>query len=202
MLNHFLIYSISQNANFLLLASGNTYHINNEFINWYWLERSVLKGHPEGRETFLASDTQSRTLWARSGSHFTTLRIRVLFWNGQTNKCALNVHIGSGEFTELQLQGVWCHLTLHYVHRYLSPGFHVVRLNGGIYAVHVPKNYPIFTCSAPSHMRLILSLKKGHQKGTRAVKKLNSFRNTLIDQETNDASLNGSTSPTSPNKRP
>jgi len=118
-LNHFLIYSISRSASFLLLSSGNTYYINNEYINWYWLERSVLKGHPEGRETFLASDTQSRTLWARSGSHFRTLRIRVLFWNGQTNKCALNVHIRSGEFTELQLQGVWCHLTLHYVQRYL-----------------------------------------------------------------------------------
>ena len=42
--------------------------------------------------------------------------------------------------------------------------------------------------------------KESHQKGTRAVKKLNSFRNTLTDQEPNDASLNGLTSPTSPNK--
>jgi len=30
----------------------------------------------------------------------------VLFWNGQTNKCALNVSIRSGEFTELQKQGL------------------------------------------------------------------------------------------------
>jgi hypothetical protein len=144
-----------------------------------------LKGHPEGRETFLAFETQSRTLRARSGSHFTTLRIRVLFWNGQTNKCALNVHIRSGEFTELQLQGAWCHhLTLRYVHRYLSSGFHVVTLYDGIYAVQVPKNYPIFTCSASSHMRLILPLlKKTTKKGKKAVKKLNSFINTLTDQE-------------------
>jgi hypothetical protein len=129
----------------------------------------------------------------------------VLFWNGQTNRSALNVHIRSGEFTELQLQGVWCHhLTLHYVHRYLSPDFHVVRLYDGIYAVHVPKNYPIFTCSASSHMRLILSLfkkkKATKKKRKKAVKRLNSFSNTRTDQEQDDASFNGSTSPTSPNK--
>lgn len=51
------------------------------------------------------------------------------------------------------------------------PGFHVVRLNGGTYAVHILKNYPIFTCSAPSHMRLILSFKqKATKKGQERLK--------------------------------